>query len=459
MAHHLQFLTQLAQELQRLEEAIDLGTHRDTEAEVEDIVETVGGIPDDRTGVRIPLLSYLAGVHAVIQGDAGRDVEVLHHIEGCLNRHRVADAVTPVLDQVLVQELVLLGGQRVLEFSCIADLDFLIPALVTHSALALEGGVLAHGDGQVGERDSDRRVGRALRDVSCCRDGPLAVGNLVGQIHGTALGVLGKGVSVIGIQAVAGIAGGGEVDAGREGQVGVGLLALAVVPQYLEVVHLVVVGVTLLARHRGQVVDTERTRVLVAPGIRGLGRQAPRTTRVDFARDGQVGMLSQRQVVAAITQVETPVIVLTEGGHQDTALVFLAEGEIAKGHSNGQRQVLEHHIGRAGNHIMFGLHLGLGQLEIEVRMLVVVTGGVATVLNIIVVVLGLLGDAAGKVTLALLGDNVGDVTALGLEVVFHHPRLVLATLVPEYRITGEIADGVEHTHGLHLAAVHVHADL
>ena len=54
-------------------------------------------------------------------------------------------------------------------------------------------------------------------------------------------------------------------------------------------------------------------------------------------------------------------------------------------------------------------------------MLMVVTSGIAAILDVIIVILGLLGDATREIAFALLGDNVGDVAALGLEVVLHHP--------------------------------------
>ena len=89
----------------------------------------------------------------------------------------------------------------------------------------------------------------------------------------------------------------------------------------------------------------------------------------------------------------------------------------------------------------------------------VITGGIFSVLDVIVVVLGLLGDATGQVALALFGDDVGDVAALGLEVVFHHARLIFAALILEHGLAVELTHTVKNSDGMNLAAVHVHADL
>ena len=96
MAHHLQFLPQFAQEFHGLKETINLGAQCHAEVEVKDVVETIGRIPYHSTGVRVPLLTYLAGVHAVVHRQRRCDVEVLEHVEGGLHRYGMAHAVEPL---------------------------------------------------------------------------------------------------------------------------------------------------------------------------------------------------------------------------------------------------------------------------------------------------------------------------------------------------------------------------
>ena len=155
MTYHLQFLTQFAQELERLEETINLGAERNSGVKVKHIIETIRRVPHYRAGIGIPLLSDFARVHAVIERNRWSDVEILQHVECCLNRHRVTHAIAPVLDQALAEKDILLGCQRILELTIVAHLDFLIPAFFAHYTLALEWRRLAHVDGEVGERDGD----------------------------------------------------------------------------------------------------------------------------------------------------------------------------------------------------------------------------------------------------------------------------------------------------------------
>ena len=151
MAHHLQLLTEFTQEFQWFEETINFGTQRDAEVEIKDVIETIGGVLDHSTGIGVPLLAYLAGIHTVVKGYRGCDVKILHHIEGRLDGHSVAHAVAPILNQALMQEFILLSRQRILEAATVTDLNLLIPLLVTHSMFALEWCRLAHVDRQIGE--------------------------------------------------------------------------------------------------------------------------------------------------------------------------------------------------------------------------------------------------------------------------------------------------------------------
>ena len=111
MTHRLQLFTDFPQELQRGEETVNLGVERDSKVEIKDVIKTIGSVTHNSTRIRVPLLTDLAGIHAVIEGNRRRDVEILHDIERRLDGYRVHHTVTPVLDKAFVQEFVLLGCQ------------------------------------------------------------------------------------------------------------------------------------------------------------------------------------------------------------------------------------------------------------------------------------------------------------------------------------------------------------
>ena len=73
--------------------------------------------------------------------------------------------VLPVLVQLLLQNLFLLGGDRVREVAGIAQVDLLIPAFLSSHLLPLEGVETVHVDVDVREEHGDGRVTHVLVQV------------------------------------------------------------------------------------------------------------------------------------------------------------------------------------------------------------------------------------------------------------------------------------------------------
>ena len=179
-------------------------------------------------------------------------------------------------------------------------------------------------------------------------------------------------------------------------------------PQHLEVGLLGVVGHAFVAEDGLEVVDAERATVLVALGVGGLGAYAPRTLGVDLTGKRQVDVVADGQIVTAVAQIEAAVVVVSEGGEDDAGRIVLGEGEISERQGDGQGQAGEHHVGGAGDDVLAGNHLALGELEVEVGALVVVAGCVFAVTEKVGVVGAFLGGAAVEVSFALLGYDVVD---------------------------------------------------
>lgn len=230
-------------------------------------------------------------------------------------------------------------------------------------------------------------------------------------------------------------------------------------PQYLKVGLLRVVGLALLAIDRFEVADVEAAAVFVALHIARLRAHSPRTLGVDFARESQVSIVAEGEVVAAVAQVEASLVVIAECRHDHARRVTVGEREKAERHCQRQRQTGKHHIGRANDYVLAGANLGLGELEIEVGALVVVARGVASAFHIVVLALAFLGLAAGEVALALLGDYVGDKAFFRLEVVLHGLGLIVGAALGEDGLAYDVAHGVGGAHGEYVVEAQVHIDV
>ena len=92
-------------------------------------------------------------------------------------------------------------------------------------------------------------------------------------------------------------------------------------------------------------------------------------------------------------------------------------------------------------------------------MVMVVAGGIAPILDVVLIILHLLGDSACEVAFTLFGDDIGDIAFPGFEIVAHCARLIFTAVILEHWFLLEVPHTVKYTHSMYLTAVHVHADL
>ena len=91
-------------------------------------------------------------------------------------------------------------------------------------------------------------------------------------------------------------------------------------------------------------------------------------------------------------------------------------------------------------------------------MLMVVARGVTSILNVVLIILMLLSDATGEISLALLSDNIGNYTLLALEVKGHLLRLIFTARIGKHRLTLKLSHRVGDPHSMHHITIHVHGD-
>ena len=227
------------------------------------------------------------------------------------------------------------------------------------------------------------------------------------------------------------------------------------VPGKLEVLRHHVVRHVLLTGLGHQVTGIEGTAILVSLGIVGLGGKPPRTLREDFSQHLQVNIITDGKVISPVTKIEATVHFIPESRHDETRRITAAEREKSEWYGNGQRNILHHQLGRAEHHILLRAHLGLSELQIEVRMFMIASG-IFTVTDIELIARTLLGLLTGYISLPLLGNDTIDETLLRLEVIAHGLRFVWRITFLEHRSSGFSSQRILDTLRIHHAAVHVH---
>ena len=216
-------------------ESVEGGRHGQTEVPVVHIVESVGSVSHHGLLVLVPRLFHLVGVHTVGKGELWRYGNVLEEREVGGNRYAVFPSVAPVLDEVAVHELVLLGGDGVADVSGVGNGYFLVPPLVAHHFLASEGIEACHADIEVGQGYGDGRVAHVLRQVGGSGKCESEARESGAPVYGRCTRTLRHGLRIVErVEVVALIARRCEVDACRQRVVGIGLRVLPVAPLYLE---------------------------------------------------------------------------------------------------------------------------------------------------------------------------------------------------------------------------------
>ena len=229
-------------------------------------------------------------------------------------------------------------------------------------------------------------------------------------------------------------------------------------PHNLEVLGHGIVGQTLVACLGYLVTGLEQAGIAVALHVIALRIQRPRTFGEDVAAHFQVHLVADGEVISTVGQTESAAGVVHIGRHQESRRIAAGEGEEEERHRQRQRHVLDHQIGRSGHHILLGTHLGVSHLHVEVGMLVIVAGGIFTVLHVQFVARALLGVVARHISFALLAHDVADDTPLALEVVADGIGFIGRLPVLEDRLARYHSQRILHAVGIDGAAVHVHGD-
>src|SRR5690606_39466548 len=131
---------------------------------------------------------------------------------------------------------------------------------------------------------------------------------------------------------------------------------------------------------------------------------------------------------------EAAVAFLTVGRHQDSRTVAACRWHKGKGDEQRENlNILHNKVGRSGNNLITRDNLGLCHINIKVRMVMVVAGGIASVLEEVRVVIILLGPFTHHIAFALGCNDVLYYRLFSFEVVLHPAHRVLATLILKYR--------------------------
>ena len=262
------------------------------------------------------------------------------------------DAVLHLVEGGEFEEVGVLGGDVVVGGEGVGERDVLIPAVGAGDLLAAQG---VEGGG------AEREGGELEVDEACLDIVRLAQGG--GEVESSTqlgrVGDAGGGGAVEVVVAVGGVlvvVAALEVHIGREAAAGVGLGILVVFPHQLEVAELLeggaVAGDALLG---DAVADVEIAFEFVADVVVAACFGGPAEVGVDFAEEGEVDVVVDSEVVAAVFEVVSAVVHPTIVGHENAGGAVVSHGEEGKGEDERCGDIFDGDVGGAGKNAVMSL--------------------------------------------------------------------------------------------------------
>ena len=355
-----------------VEHAVDAGGEGGVEADFAVGTEATNGVDDE--GVGDGVVGFAYGVPVPALGEVGGvgPVEVFENFEGEAEGYGVLDAVLHAAEGGEFEEVGVLGVDVVVGGEGVGEGDVFVPAVGAGGLFASEG---VEGGGA-------KREGREFEvDESSLGVVGLAQGG--GEVESGAnlggVGDTGGGGAVEIVVAVGGVfvvVAALEVDIGGEAAMGVGFGILFVSPGYFEVAELFEgVAVAGDAFFGDAIADVEVAFVFVAYIVVAFGFSRPAEVGVEFAKECEVEVVVEGEIIAAVFEVVAAVVHPAVAGHEDAGGAVVGHGEEGKGEDEGCGDILDGDIGGAGEDFVASDELGVCEVDGEVGV-GMVAGGV-----------------------------------------------------------------------------------
>ena len=206
------------------------------------------------------------------------------------------------------------------------------------------------------------------------------------------------------------------------------------------------------------VADVEIAFEFVADVVVAACFGGPAEDGVDFAEEGEVDVVVESEVVAAVFKVVSAVVHPTIVGHENAGGAVVSHGEEGKGEDERCGDVFDGDVGGAGKNFVAGDEFGVGKVDGKVGV-GVVAGGVLTAIEVHDRVAYFFDSGTVKESFALLGDDTGDETFLGVVVKDNGVGNVFGIALFEIGAAGGVVGRIENGLGTKELAFEIHTNV
>lgn len=436
-----------------VEDAVDAGGEGGGEAGLAVGAESAQGVDSHCVGDAVVAFPDGGPVPPLVVVDRVGPAEILEHLDAAAEGDGMLHAIPHAVERLLFEKVGILCRDVVVGSKRVGEGDVLVPAVGARGLLAAEGVDGGGAEGYGGQFDvHETRLhivgfshgGSEVEGLSqLCRVGDAGGGGAVEVV-----------VAVEGVLAVVAAL---EVHVGRESAARVGLGILFMLPRDFEVGKLVEsIAVALDAFASDAVADVEVALVTVAPVVVAAGFGRPAEVGVYVAQQGEINMVVEGEVVAAVFEVESAVVHPAVAGNEYARGASVGDGEKSERQRQRSGHVFDGDVGGTGDKFVAGDDFGLGEVDGEMGV-GVIAGGVLSAAHIHHRVVHLFHLLSMQESFALLRDDTRDEAFLGAVVEGDGVGYVFGLVLLEEGVSADGSVAVKHRPCMQCLPVEIHA--
>ena len=336
--------------------------------------------------------------------------------------------------------------------------NLLVPFLLTHRFLAFERINTTHIHIQTRQSHTQRRVFGSLSQVHTQTDTPGTIRKTLRIRHTRTSRIFCIGLHiVITIDITTIITRCLKVHTRREIAIRIGFTILRMRPLNTQVFIHIVIRHILFARHIPTIIHRQTTLKFISLDVSTSRIYSPSTTRINITRQLQIKIIIDCKIVTNTRHIQSTRIIISKIRHYETTRVIIRKWKKSKRYRQRQWHISHHQVRRTCRYITTWLNLSLCQLQVEVRMIVIVTSGVFSTCHHQQTIIHFFGSIRYHIALRLFSYRIANKTFLRLQIIVNLTRLITILAFRKNRPTYPlILYRIQNANRIQCTTIHTH---
>ena len=229
-------------------------------------------------------------------------------------------------------------------------------------------------------------------------------------------------------------------------------------PLNTQVFSHIVIRHILFARHIPTIIHRQTTLEFISFDISTSRIYSPSTTRINITRQLQIKIIIDCKIVTNTRHIQSARIIISKIRHYETTRVIIRKWKKSKRYRQRQWHISHHKVRRTCRYITTWLHFGFGHLQVEVRMIMIITSGVFSTCHHQQTIIHFLCFIRYHIALRLFSYRIANKTFLRLQIIVNFTRLITILTFRKNRPTYPlILYRIQNASRIQCTTIHTHA--